>query len=323
MRWVSVLLIAVLGSSSASGAGSASAPDRLDIVLLHVNDSHGQTEGTARAGGEARLATAVAQVRKEAGHARVFLVHCGDILSRGDALTRRTLGRANFDLMNRLTFDAWTPGNGDLYDGLDVLSARIAQAKFPTLAANVKVKATGKPLADGFVLQQAGPATVAFFGLCFFKPQGPGGSSVVVENPIEVARRLVPQLRKQADLVVAMTHIGVLDDTQLARAIDGIDVILGAHTHTAMPNGLVVRSPAGRAVLICQTGGALGDLGRVNVQLARRAGGGYAVSGKAARLIRLDMAVKIDPETKALLATWNEPAATQPERRSVPTSAVD
>ena len=93
-------------------------------------------------GGYARLATLITDIRNSSKAQRVFLIHAGDILSRGDALTRKTLGGANIELLNHLKFDFWTPGNGDFYDGLKVLADRITQAKFITLTTNVKATKT-------------------------------------------------------------------------------------------------------------------------------------------------------------------------------------
>ncbi|MDD4889746.1 MAG: metallophosphoesterase [Phycisphaerae bacterium] len=323
VRFVSaMLLFAFAALAHAADLGPATAPDQVEVVFLHINDSHGQTAGTGQRGGEARLATLVGDLRKQPGPARVFLVHCGDVISRGDDVTRKTHGAANFTLMNRLRFDAWIPGNGDIYDGLPVLQARMADARFPTLCGNVKVKATGEPLARPFIIEQAGPVKVAILGLCFFRVGAPGGDAIDFEDPIAAAKRIVPELRKRADLVVAMTHIGVDRDGELAKAVPDIDVILGGHTHTPLPNGLILRPAAGRRVLICQTAGELNSLGWASVTMKRTARGrGYEVAGLAAKLIPLDQTVKQDPEVKAFLARTNEIVATQPDPEPLPAPA--
>ena len=286
---------------------ATSAP--VKILLLHVNDSHGQISGTAAVGGYARLATLVEQLRAEQVE-RVFLTDSGDILSRGDALTRQTLGAANFELMKRLKFDAWTPGNGDFYDGLGVLGARIKQAGFPTLASNVTLKDTGQCLARPYVIAKAGGVRVAMFGLCTVHMIPPLEKQLSVEEPIATARRLVPELRKQADLVVAVTHIGYGEDVRLAEAVAGIDVILGGHTHTHLPAGRLVKGPDGGETLIGQAGEHLDHLGVVRLTMAPREGG-YVRESFSARTIALDARVKMDPQIKAMIARLAE-AATQP-----------
>src|SRR5207244_2364237 len=60
----------------------------------------------------------------------------------------------------------------------------------------------------------------------------PRNEGVAVADPIAVAQILVPELRKKADLVVALTHLGVDEDRALARRVPGIDLIVGGHSHT-------------------------------------------------------------------------------------------
>ena len=141
------------GEGPAATAPRAASP--VELVFLHINDTHGQTQGTGAEGGYTRLATAVQDVRGSSKAARVFLLDSGDILSRSDALTRRTLGLANIEVMNYLKFDAFVPGNGDFYDGIEPLQAMIRKARFPVLAANVTL-ADGSPLARPYVIEKVG-----------------------------------------------------------------------------------------------------------------------------------------------------------------------
>ena len=136
------------------------------------------------------------------------------------------------------------------------------------------------------------------------------------------ARRIVPELRKQADLVVAVTHIGIGEDVRLAHNVAGIDLILGGHTHTTLPRGLREKAPDGKSSLICQTGEYLHNLGKVAVRMKPAAGGrGFVVDTMTAELIPLDATVKRDPHVTALMARLAEAAAqpaSQPDRELVP-----
>ncbi len=59
-------------------------------------------------------------------------------------------------------------------------------------------------------------------------------SAFYFEQPIAAALQLVPRLRPECDLLIALTHIGIKADRELAEAVPGIDVILGGHTHTVI-----------------------------------------------------------------------------------------
>ncbi len=295
--------------TAAAGAAASQpdgrAGDTVQVTLLHVNDTHGQLQPKISpgksTGGIARLATAVEDVRAAAGERRVFLIHCGDEFSRGDALTSRSGGAANIALMNHLKFDFWTPGNGEFYSDLDTLQKRLAEARFPALTANVKLKETGKFLGREYIIDRAGAVRIAFFGLCLVKDGTGAGVAVEMSDPIAAARELVPRLRKQADIVVAVTHIGMLEDMQLATSVPGIDVILGAHTHTVLKNGFRTQGPDGRSVLICQAGDNYRFLGRVDLSLAPQ-DGGYRIAQAKAQLIPLDASIRLDPTVTAMLA---------------------
>jgi 2',3'-cyclic-nucleotide 2'-phosphodiesterase (5'-nucleotidase family) len=306
-------------AATASSATTSTGPTR--IVFLHINDTHGKIQGTGAAGGEPRLATLVQDARQDTQAARVFLLHSGDILSRGDEMTRQTLGAANFLIMNYLKFDAWTPGNGDFYDGIDVLQKRIAQAKFPTLAANVKVKADGKPLAKPYIIEKAGDVRVAFFGLCFIRLEQEGGAAFILEDPVQTAAKLVPELRKQADVVVAMTHIGIIDDLVLAQEVPGIDVILGAHSHTVIPDAKPTKRKDGSSVLICQAGMELAYMGVATLELVKTESG-YKIVSAADKLIPLGQNVKIDPKMVAFIAKIAEVTSSRPAAQPQPMGAA-
>lgn len=298
---------------------SQPANETAEFTLLHVNDIHGLTEARRvndkLVGGYARLSTAVKDIKAANPSRPALLIDCGDVWSRGDALSVRTKGRGNVEIMNLLGFDFWTPGNGEFYDGIENLQARIAQAKCSVLAANVKVKATDKPLANDSVIRQVGPLKVAFFGLCTVRTEEPSGKTVAVADAIDTARGLVPQLRKQADVVVAVTHLGFPVDLQLAKSVDGIDVILGGHTHTLLKDGFHVSGPSGRSVMICQTGDLLRYVGQLDVKCVKR-DGHYEVAQATEKLIALDDTVQADPAVTALIAkldgTTAQPVTSQP-----------
>lgn len=309
-RWVWLLVAAAAAGLPLAGLGlwgsptapaTAPAGGTASIVLLHVNDVHGQTDtrmvNGQSVGGYSRLSTLVGRVRSSRDPNTVLFLHAGDEFSRGDDLTRKTLGAANIDILNSLGLDAWTPGNGDFYNGMENLSARIKQARFTTLAANVTDKSTGRCIARPFVVKQVGPVKVGLLGLCTITQ---GGAGLEANSAIETAAGIVPELRKRADIVVALTHIGYMEDVRLAQDVPGIDVIVGGHSHTVLSEGHRVRGPGGE-VLIVQTGSLLDSLGQVELKL-KRADGRWQVESAGATLVPLDAQVQEDPAVKALRA---------------------
>jgi 5'-nucleotidase/UDP-sugar diphosphatase len=296
----------------------------VDITFLHINDPHGHTgpyksEAGRDVGGYARLATLIEGARQTSKAARVFLIHAGDEFSRGDALTESTRGAANIAIMNHLGFDAWTPGNGDFYGGAAVLKARIGEFKGATLAANVVVRDTDEQVGKPYVILQAGPVKVAFFGLCWLQPMDASYFTFRVSDAIEAAEKLVPELRKQADLVVGVTHHGSWLDKRIGGAVEGIDLMIGAHTHTVLEKGEHAKSPSGRDVLVVQAGEYMQYLGRVDMRVVKT-DGVWRVSQSSAVLVPIDDKVKSDPAVADLITRLSQPGgkmlvpAPQPEK---------
>jgi 2',3'-cyclic-nucleotide 2'-phosphodiesterase (5'-nucleotidase family) len=216
--------------------------------------------------------------------------------------------------MNFLHFDLWVLGNGEFYGGLDVLRQRMAEAEFPVLSANVT--AGGEAIARPYVIKEVGPARIALLGLSVVRDQSEEYFGIDEADAIETAQALVPRLREQADVVVAVTHLGLPQDVRLAAAVDGIDLILGAHTHTVLQHGFRAKGAGSREVLICQAGDQYRYLGRVDLTLIPAPGGqGFHVTKVTAKLIPLDENVPPDPATEALLAELAQ-AASQPATTS-------
>ena len=315
------LLAVLLACSLANAAEPASAPqapaaaagESVDLTFLHINDPHGhtapyKTEAGKNVGGYARLATLVEGARQTSRAARVFLIHAGDEFSRGDALTESTKGAANIAIMNQLGFDAWTLGNGDFYGGWPVLKARIGEFKGATLAANVVVRDTNEQVGKPYVILQAGPVKVAFLGLCFLSPMDNSFWTFRVSDAQETAEKLVPELRKQADVIVGVTHHGSWLDKRIGSAVEGIDLVIGAHTHQVIEKGEHAKSPSGRDVLVVQAGEYMQYLGRVDMRVVRT-DGVWRVSQSSAMLVPIDDKIKPDPATAAFIAKLSQPGS--------------
>ena len=128
-------LIAFLVLCASCAPGMAPGPSAVDLVILHVNDTHGalqpfETEDGSRIGGISRLATLVGEVRDEVGE-RVLLLHAGDILRSQDPFTLYYAGEVNILAMNMVGYDAFIPGNGEFYIGLPNLMRQTSLASFP------------------------------------------------------------------------------------------------------------------------------------------------------------------------------------------------
>ncbi len=142
--------------------------------------------------------------------------------------------------MNELGYDAAAPGDLDFAAGLAAFDELRSAARFPFLSANIRKD--GKEYLKAHRIFTRGGKKVAVFGL--FDEGLPLPTSLTAEPHLDVARALVPLLRRQADMVVALTHLGVEKDQELARQVSGIDFIIGGHSQSFLQEPLRAGSTA-------------------------------------------------------------------------------
>lgn len=242
-----LVLLAILIACGCATASRPSATAPRILTILHTNDHHGRfwKNGHGEHGLAARK-TLVDHIRTEvlAQGGDVLLLDAGDIntgVPESDMLDAEPDIRG----MNAMGYDAMAVGNHEFDNPLPVLRKQEAWMDFPLLAANI-YDASGKRLFAPFHLFRLHGLNVAVLGLTT-------ETTAVVGNPIHVrgltfrpavdeARELVPILRQQADVIIALTHLGYAENSTegsvgLARAVPGIDLIVDGHSHTklAMP----------------------------------------------------------------------------------------
>lgn len=240
------------------------------LTLLHTNDLHGRiVTGTDLAdrsrGGLARAARLIKNIRQQMPY--VLLLDSGDLI-HGTPEVFLSEGRSIIKVMNHLGYDAGCPGNHEFDWGAETARRVLSEARFPWVSANLREAATGKPWGpcQEYILKQVGPLKVAIWGLTTLQTLSFEWPSflqgVRFENPVETARRLVPQLRQEADLVILLSHLGLQEDLSLVSQVPGIDVLLGGHSHSLLPQPLVL----GQTVILHS--GAYGEyLGRLDLIL--------------------------------------------------------
>lgn len=234
----------------------AAAQDRT-ITVLHTNDIHGrhapfhvapgdataqtgdpgrsasEFERSATVGGFQYLASKVAEIRRREGAGNVLLMDAGDTFS-DDLVANETRGEAMIRLMNALGYQFMALGNHDFDYGLARTRELAAIARFPLRGANTLEN--GRPIfGQPWKLFTVNGVRVAVLALSYHNTDETGSKANVrgleFTNGIEVAKGYLPELRKAADIVVLLSHQGTAVDRQLARELDGVDLIVGGHSH--------------------------------------------------------------------------------------------
>ncbi len=195
-----------------------------------------------KVGGVDRLATLIGAVRAERP-GKTLLLDGGDTW-QGSYTSLATRGADMVEVMNALGVEAMT-AHWEFTYGTERVEELIGELAFPFLAGNVRDTEWEEEVFDATATFERGGVAIAVIGQAF--PYTP------VANP----RYLIPtwsfgirekQIRKRveraraegAELVVLLSHNGFDTDRKLAGRVEGIDVLLSAHTHDAVPIALEI-----------------------------------------------------------------------------------
>ena len=281
------------------------ASDAINLVVLHINDTHGKLspydlEGRS-VGGMGRLATLVKQIRA-ANPGRVLLLHAGDIFSRGEPVVIYTGGHVNLLAFEKMGFDAITPGNGEFYFGIENLERQTSRVATPFIHANVTYQYHKGAIFPPYVIKEIQGVKVGILGLGLIRPWHQSSLPLTLNDAVETAKQYAPALRPKVNFLIALTHIGAKNDSLLAAAVPELDLIVGGDSHTRLdaPSRIARANGAGR-VSIVQARHYYQFLGRVDVQL-KKANQGYRVARLDGKLLPIDEKIAPDAEIEALIA---------------------
>ena len=244
------------------------------VTIAAISDFHGHLQtpperialpdgGSAQAGGVTRLATAVQRLRAKGPH--FALVSAGDLVGATPLLSALFSDEPVIEAMNLMGLDYNGIGNHEFDYGVEHLmrlqnggcpesGCRAGRAyegaRFPTLAANVIVRATGKPLLAPYGIREFDGIKVGFIGLTLRTTPlivtHPSLKTLEFRDEAETVNALVPELQRQgAGAIVVLIHQGGFNRggynecrefsgpiVNLAQRMDrAVDVIVSAHTH--------------------------------------------------------------------------------------------
>ena len=255
-----LLSLAVLFPAGAEG-------EVRETTVLFTHDLHShflpqETEGGGESGGYARLMTLLDRERKE--HPDALTLDGGDFSIGSLIQTLYTTQAAELRTMGAMGYDAVTAGNHEFDHGgtgfAQMLTAAVSSGdKLPALVmANYKPSADNPDQldiqramaaygAEDYMLLERGGVIYGIFGLVGLDSDDCApASGFTLEDPEQAARRCVDALEEQgAEFIICLSHSGTSEnekkseDQQLAREVEGIDLIISGHTHTTLQEPIV------------------------------------------------------------------------------------
>ena len=246
------------------------------LVIMHTNDIHGHYETTEEQIGIAGVA-ALKNYYVDQG-AEVLLVDAGDF-SQGTTLVNHDKGLKAAAYLVAADYDAVSFGNHEFDFGQEAvkdIAATLKAGRIPVLAANILKAGTNEPYFGDNIVFELDGIKVGMFGLDTAETQTKSAPSSVAgmefvdkEEMFALAQVQVDELKELGcDYIVCVCHLGVDDEsigrrsTELAAAVEGIDLIVDGHSHTEMPGGEVVGE-----TMIVSTGSYLANVGTVVVDM--------------------------------------------------------
>ncbi|MCC5921208.1 MAG: metallophosphatase [Cyclobacteriaceae bacterium] len=268
-----------LGGTYLSAKQSTS-DDRL--VILHTNDTHSRLDPfpsdgrrLAGMGGVARRSELIKAIRSKEKH--VLLLDAGDIF-QGTPYFNLYGGELELKAMSKMGYDASTLGNHEFDNGLVGIKEQLPHANFPFICSNYDFsdtllkgqfpshkifnKGNFKVGVFGLGIELAGLVDTRYYG------------NTLYLDPVRVAQLKVSELKAEGcNLIIALSHLGYrydgdkVSDFALANQVEGIDIIIGGHTHTFLDEATLIKSHSGHVTRIHQVGFGGVLLGQIEVGL--------------------------------------------------------
>ncbi|MGR5066613.1 bifunctional metallophosphatase/5'-nucleotidase [Photobacterium sp. DNB22_13_2] len=262
--------LALAGCNSSSSDDKTLLDTPFDLTIAHVNDTHSSFDPVKSSfkvakttvynefGGHPRLLTEVNSYKTEASENNdsILFLHGGDAW-QGSAYFKLNEGKMNADILSQMGLDAMALGNHEFDLDNQKLNAFIESINFPVLAANIdtsmdadlKDQTNLKPFVvyafDGntkevvtdFDNLPTDKHIAAVFGLVLddMPNIAPNTGDVIFKDMVQSAQETVDMLHsKGINKIIAVTHIGNAIDLEVAAKVNGIDLIVGGHSHTLL-----------------------------------------------------------------------------------------
>jgi hypothetical protein len=167
------------------------------------------------------------------------VVDVGDFFGNRTPAREKTYTKVVVDYMRTAGYDVVTLGEREMNYGMGFLIEETKQGKFDVVCANLLSKKDSSLIFDPYVVKKVGGVKIGLLGLLDDDPRKVGVfqqlEEVYVSNYFSAAKRYLPEIRDEADLVVALAHVGLGQARILADSIPDFDVVLVGHGSDRTP----------------------------------------------------------------------------------------
>lgn len=184
----------------------------------------------------ARRATVINQLRQK--HENVLLLDCGDVFSpkmKFPELRAETI----FRFMERMEYDAMNVADGDLSLGIDYFFRLSEKTPIKLLSTTLMRSNSQEMVYEPYTVKAFGDVRVGVVGVSssiFFQEEILSERGIVAGEEIINLKKIIPEVRRQADIVVLLSHFGYSGTLNLLRYndINGVDVAIAGHGRNSL-----------------------------------------------------------------------------------------
>lgn len=225
----------------------------MKIRILHTNDVHSRFENFAK------IVTKIKELKNE----NTIILDAGDFNDFMRLELQGTNGIAGCSLLNLAGYDAITVGNNEGFEGLDTLETMTTSIFVPFVSCNLYRNDMShiRGLKRSIIINRGGlrfliigtsPQYNEFFSLL----------NMHATDCIEEIKKELEENRNKYDISILLSHSGMREDTEFAQNIDGVDIIIGGHSHLLMEEAEMINR-----TIIHQSGGYGEHLGVLDIEV--------------------------------------------------------
>jgi 5'-nucleotidase len=241
----------LLSSAAALALTAGVAQADYTLHVIHINDLHSRIEPINRFdstcsaednaegkcfGGVARVKTMIDQLRAELDGQNVIVLDAGDQY-QGSLMYTTYKGDVEAEMMEKIGFDVMAVGNHEFDDGDEGLLKLVDNVSFPVISGNLDVSRSNilaEKVQNHVVLEVGGEkiGTVSALATDTVETSSPSDAVIFQDEIDSIAADVATLTAQGVTKIIALNHVGLPRDLEIAAAVPGLDAVVGGHSHT-------------------------------------------------------------------------------------------
>jgi 5'-nucleotidase/UDP-sugar diphosphatase len=206
------------------------------VVIVYSHNTNGVLENCSCPDGAygalEKRAALIDSIRES--DKNVLLLDSGDIL---DIQKSTLLHKYVVSAYDYIDYDFWTPGDQDFVEGTDFFRNILGKISAQLISSNIRYK--DELIGQSYVIKKYGNIRIGITGTIredlhrFLDP--PINVDFKFGNQFSSLRPVIEELSKKADFIILLSHSGVEKDREIAEMFPAIDLVIGGHSQTILP----------------------------------------------------------------------------------------